>query len=260
MLRISLSIEFASACKCSPKYPRPNMATDPYRSSEWAQFRAEVIRLDGGMCRRCGGGGKDGAVLQVHHKEYIRGHKPWEYPYELCETVCRGCHASEHKRIAPRFGWEYVTDDDAGDMDRTCDYCGTSIRYSFIIQHPNWPTMEVGEVCCDNLTSTQFASTIAESRRRYADRLRRFVDSPRWRAFNNGVQRIKQLGFDIEVVPIDGGFRLRIKEVLGKTTFPKAFDAKVKVFELIEAGEIEKYFAKARQPLLRKQEDGRARI
>src|SRR5258708_7166064 len=123
---------------------------DPYRSGEWLRYRKEVIRLDGGACRRCGRSEGDGAVLQVHHKEYIRGHKPWEYPYELCEAICKGCHASEHKLIAPKFGWEYVTDDDAGDLERTCDHCGTSIRYSFIIQHPNWPTMEVGTVCCDN--------------------------------------------------------------------------------------------------------------
>lgn len=221
------------------------MSSDPYRSSEWAKFRAEVIRLDGGACRRCGRG--DGAVLQVHHKEYIRGHKPWEYSYDLCETICRGCHASEHKLIPPRFGWEYVADDDAGDLELTCDYCGTSIRYSFIIQHPNWPTMEVGEVCCDNLTSTQVASTIMESRRRYADRLRRFVESPRWRATGSGgVLRIKQLGFDVEILPANEEFRLRINGLLGKSVFKKAFDAKIKFFELIEAGEIEKYFARTR--------------
>ncbi|MBI2799310.1 MAG: hypothetical protein HYX63_03320 [Gammaproteobacteria bacterium] len=178
----------------------------------------------------------------------------------MCETICRGCHASEHKLIAPRFGWEYVADDDAGDLERTCDYCGTSIRYSFIIQHPNWPTMEVGEVCCDNLTSTQFASTIMESRRRYADRLRRFVESPRWRKVGDGVLRIKQLGFDVEVLPTGGEFRLRINGKQGKAAFPKTFDAKVKVFELIEAGEIEKYFVKARQRQRSDQANGEERI
>lgn len=236
------------------------MSSDPYRSGDWARFRAEVIRIDDGVCRKCGRGEKDGVVLQVHHKEYIPGHKPWEYPYELCETICRGCHATEHKIIPPRFGWEYVMDDDAGDLERTCDYCGTSIRYFFIVQHPNWPTMEVGEVCCNNLTSTQVASTIMESRRRYADRLSRFIDSVRWRNFGDGVQRIKQAGFEVEVVPVEGSFRLRINGKLGKASFPKAFDAKVKVFELIEAGEIEKYFVKTRQRQLGTPVNGEERI
>ena len=152
----------------------------PYRSTDWKEFRNDVIRLDGGVCVRCSRGPSDGVVLQVHHKQYLFGHKPWEYPYELCETLCRGCHAAEHGKIMPRFGWDQVGWDDLGDLTGKCDYCGTEIRYVFLIQHKKWHTMEVGEICCDNLTCSQVASEHMESIRRFSARRKRFVSSSRW--------------------------------------------------------------------------------
>lgn len=50
-----------------------------YASEKWANFRAKVIALDGGECVACGRSVSDGVVLQVHHKLYISGRKPWEY-------------------------------------------------------------------------------------------------------------------------------------------------------------------------------------
>ncbi|MCX7257277.1 MAG: hypothetical protein NTZ64_11205 [Polaromonas sp.] len=125
----------------------------PYRSREWKIFRNEVIRLDGGACSNCGKTASDGAILQVHHKQYFSGRSPWDYPYNLCETLCKGCHAAEHGLIPPKFGWEHVGWDDLGELNGICECCGTSIRYIFLVQHPKWNPMEVGEICCDNLTS-----------------------------------------------------------------------------------------------------------
>jgi hypothetical protein len=126
-----------------------------YCTADWRAFRAKVIDLDGGICLTCGRNKANGAVLQVHHKQYLPGHKPWEYPFELCETMCSGCHAALHGHVPPRFGWEHAGWDDLGDLTGTCECCGTSIRYVFMLQHPKWYAMEVGEICCDNLTSTQ---------------------------------------------------------------------------------------------------------
>ncbi len=38
-------------------------------------------------------------TLHVHHKEYINGLKPWEYPTELLTTLCEICHSKEHGLI-----------------------------------------------------------------------------------------------------------------------------------------------------------------
>lgn len=212
-----------------------------YRSAQWRAFRSEVISLDGGACVVCGRSRSDGVVLQVHHKRYLAGSKPWEYPHYLCETVCSGCHAAKHGIIPPKSDWEYVGWDDLEDLTGTCECCGTSIRYVFMIQHPNWRPMEVGEACCDNLTSSQVASGLMESKRRYNDRLKRFVASSRWMTLPGNVERITQKSREVEIVPKGREFYLRIERVIGKQPFPSPLDAKIKVFELIEAGVIDKW-------------------
>ena len=216
----------------------------PYRTADWTKFRAEVLRLDGDSCSACGRDSSKGIVLHVHHKQYLAGHAPWEYPYELCEALCSGCHAAAHGLIPPKFGWEHVGWDDLEDLVGTCECCGTSIRYVFMVQHPNWRAMEVGEICCDNLTSSQVASGMMESKRRYSERLKRFVSSPRWSARPGDVKHITQKGLNIEVVPSDQVFRLRIEWQPGKKTFATVLDAKIKVFELIESGVINEYLVK----------------
>jgi len=103
-----------------------------YRRKEWKKFRESVIESDGGKCVHCGRG-EDEAVLQVHHKRYIKGRLPWEYGTKDCETLCKGCHAELHGLIKPRSGWDYLWDEDLDDLSGTCQNCGTSIRYVFHI-------------------------------------------------------------------------------------------------------------------------------
>jgi 5-methylcytosine-specific restriction endonuclease McrA len=54
----------------------------------WKERRMEILVRDKGRCVACG----SPHWLQVHHKEYISGLEPWEYPDELLETLCRRCH------------------------------------------------------------------------------------------------------------------------------------------------------------------------
>jgi hypothetical protein len=215
-----------------------------YRTADWRAFRAKVIRLDGSICLTCGRSSANGAVLQVHHKEYLPGHKPWEYPFNLCETMCSGCHAALHGHIPPKFGWEHVGWDDLGDLSGTCDCCGTAIRYVFMLQHPKWHAMEVGEICCDNLTSTQLASGHMQSRRRYADRLKRFVSSTKWHENPDKSHQIRQKGFDVHVVPHGFAYSIWIDWESGNQRFATLHDAKVKAFEVIESGKAKTYFDK----------------
>jgi hypothetical protein len=217
---------------------------DAYRTADWAAFRAEVIRLDGGACLTCGRTSDDGVVLQVHHKQYLLGHKPWEYPFDLCETTCSGCHAATHGHIPPRFGWTHVGWDDLGDLTGTCECCGTAIRYVFLVEHSQWRAMEVGETCCDNLTSSQVASGFMESKRRYADRLKRFVCSSRWRIEPGNVHHIRQKKLNLEVVPKDGAYLLRVDWKSGKLRFASVNEAKAKAFEIVESGKAAEYLIK----------------
>lgn len=130
-----------------------------YRSKEWKLFRTEVLHLGEWACAQCSRGSSQGVILHVHHKAYLPGRKPWEYRYEDCDVLCQSCHAQERGIISPKTDWEFVGYDDLGAPDGHCDYCGTQIHV-FMIQHEKWATLEVGETCCDNLTTTSLATAI----------------------------------------------------------------------------------------------------
>lgn len=217
---------------------------DHYRSADWASFREEVFKLDDYACTKCGKTRTDGAVLQAHHKQYLPGRKPWDYPYEMCATVCRGCHAAEHGKIPPRFGWEFMGSDDLGGLNGACEYCGESIRYVFLVQHANWRAMEVGEICCGHLTSEPKATEFMDERRRYLGRRKRFVASRRWTVGRDNIHRILYRLMNIEVVPSGGTYKLHVNSTPGKMTFQSAAEAKGVAFDLIASGALEKFLAK----------------
>lgn len=207
-----------------------------YADKKWAVFRERVIELDGGECVSCGRSRLDGVVLQVHHKLYVGRRKPWEYDPSDCETLCRGCHAREHGEIRPDTGWEYVGEDDLGDLFGSCELCDTPIRYVHYVQHEHWEQMGVGTNCCDNLTGTQEATEY----RRLLGRRRRFVASSRWT--NDGDRHaIKHGGLKVAIVPQASGFRLVLDDVLGKNEYESVQHAKEFAFDLIESGQAAEY-------------------
>lgn len=221
--------------------------TSPYRNSLWIEFRESVIELDGNKCSVCGRS-RDEVVLQVHHLKYIAGRKPWEYPAEECRTLCKGCHASEHGIIMPKFGWEYVGEEDLGDLIGTCDNCGSSLRHLFYIFHENWGTIGVGTHCCDTLTDSNIASNLIESQKRYDERKKRFLTSKRWKEVN-GVLKIKQSNFSIEIKENSSGYDLKIIQFQSKKLYPTMEDAQKKAFDVIESGELVEYMKKHNIPI-----------
>lgn len=216
----------------------------PYSSEKWKTYRKEVIRLDGNQCVRCGRTASEGAVLQVHHKYYIPNRMPWEYPHDACEAICKRCHAEEHGKILPSFGWKYLGDHDREDLTGSCDNCSTAIRYEFLIFHPKWGFMEVGEICCDNLTSTSIASNHMESVRRYNGRRKRFVDSSRWVLNRSGNLHIRQQKITAEIIVSGSTYKLQMNGRLGKLTFDDITEAKMIAFDSIESGKVANYLAK----------------
>jgi hypothetical protein len=215
-----------------------------YSTKRWKQFRQDVLSLDGDICCRCHRGLSDGVILQVHHKIYIAGREPWEYPYDACEVLCKGCHAEEHGIILPKSDWNVVGYDDLGDLVGSCDYCGTAIRYVFCIEHEKWPTLEVGEICCDNLTSTKYASDYMDDKRRTLDRRKRFVSSSRWKTDRHGAFCLCQRGIIIRVLQSDRAFKLQMNDVMGRLRFASVLDAKKKAFDFIDSGDAARFFKK----------------
>jgi len=208
---------------------------NPYQNKKWLKFRREVIELDGGRCSVCRRLEVDNIVLQVHHKFYISGKFPWNYSYEDCETLCKGCHAREHGRIPPSFGWSFICEEDLGGLDSTCELCGTSIRYVFIIHHPHWEPLNVGTVCCDHLTGTKIASESMDLKQRYETRLKRFRESSRWKQSGRRL-RIHQKEIYADIVTIKEGFIIYMNGLRGKLIYRTIDEAKTRIFETIENG------------------------
>ena len=212
-----------------------------YRSSEWKIFRDDALHLSNWRCERCTSSKAGGAILHVHHRFYVTGRKPWEYSHEDCEVLCQSCHAQEHGFIPPKTGWDFVGYADLGSPDMNCEYCGTEIRHVFMIQHPKWMTLEVGEICCDNLTTTDVATTYMVTRKRLLSRRKRFVSN--WKSDAQGLY-IQHRGINVRIISADKAFRLRMNGARGKQIFQSTLEAKIKAFEVIDSGAAERYLEK----------------
>jgi hypothetical protein len=202
----------------------------------------EMLEREGHCCSTCGASSDSGAVLQVHHKQYITGRMPWQYKYDECEVLCKGCHGAEHGLIKPKVGWTCIGEDDLGEPSGTCDNCGNSIRHECYVTHPHWEPMAVGTDCCDNLTGT----SIASEKRKLKERSDRFVTSSRWRMTSYGAT-ICQKGIDLSIVIMHGKFRLSLRGTLGKKAFDSIDDAKRFAFQFIESGEAQRWLARRRR-------------
>ena len=69
------------------------------QDDRWNRRRMEIYRRDGFRCRRCGAKKK----LNVHHRWYVYGRKPWQYPDRCLVTLCEHCHNHVHRMRHIRF-------------------------------------------------------------------------------------------------------------------------------------------------------------
>lgn len=209
--------------------------------AQWEEFRKQVIELDEGRCVVCHRVQGD-VVLQVHHKKYLTGKKPWEYSFDMVETLCKGCHAREHGIIMPNSGWFYEGEDDLGSKCGSCELCGTSLRYVYSVFHPIWGMLEVGTVCCDNLTGTPEATEY----KKLLERRNRFIKSVRWKDIDDGVA-IKQSKMFISIKNESNSNRvwqIFLGHKGGKERFDSILDAKIHIFGILQDGTLEQFFEK----------------
>ena len=202
---------------------------DKYKLFQWKEYRQTIIKRDNFACVKCGRELSEGAILQVHHKYYMPDKKIWEYPLDACITVCKNCHAMEHNKILPNNSWELLNFDDLGSLDGVCEYCGTELRYEFLIYHMDWGELRVGTICCDKLTATEKASNFMKSRIKEQN----FIDSTK-RKTENGKLIIKYKDRQIEIVKTKSVFKLIINGEMGKNFYPNVKEAKERAFYVIE--------------------------
>ena len=61
--------------------------------------------------------------LNIHHKYYIQGHKPWEYDNEALVTLCEDCHKKRHEKANTPI---YASDMTIIGITTICPRCGGS--------------------------------------------------------------------------------------------------------------------------------------
>lgn len=84
------------------------------RDPRWQRRRLEIMQRADFCCEECG---SKTQTLNVHHKIYRAGAKPWEYVDVELACICEDCHAAEHKiAIAPPLTLKRRTDF-AGDLE-----------------------------------------------------------------------------------------------------------------------------------------------
>lgn len=107
---------------------------DKLKDPRWQRKRLQIIARDNATCQICFG---EGLVLNVHHKKYIYGKEPWDYPSELLITLCEDCHEEEHLRSASikererikKMSEKYCKEDSIrGDVWRLIRDCVEKIR------------------------------------------------------------------------------------------------------------------------------------
>ena len=62
------------------------------KKSKWQKKRLEILKRDNFTCQECL---DTEQTLHVHHCNYIKGKKPWEYENESLITLCELCHQIE---------------------------------------------------------------------------------------------------------------------------------------------------------------------
>lgn len=62
------------------------------KDPRWQKKRLEIMQRDEFSCQICH---SKVDTLNVHHRHYIVGREPWDYPSELLVTLCQPCHKKE---------------------------------------------------------------------------------------------------------------------------------------------------------------------
>jgi hypothetical protein len=75
--------------------------SEKLKDPRWQKKRLEILSRDGFACQRCY---DDESTLHVHHRRYIPGRDPWDYPPEMLVTLCAKCHDDETEMLEESIG------------------------------------------------------------------------------------------------------------------------------------------------------------
>lgn len=152
-----------------------------YTNEKWVNFSKKMIDKLGSECSKCFRKTEDKVVLQIHHKVYDVGKKPWESPDSDLVVLCSVCHAREHDILEPNSDWILIDITDLGGLYGYCEretsnknICNTEIRYAHKIYHPKVGYKTVGSECVEHLTSEDqnTSKAILKERERFEGKIK----------------------------------------------------------------------------------------
>jgi 5-methylcytosine-specific restriction endonuclease McrA len=65
------------------------------KDPRWQKMRLKVLERDEFRCQLCW---NDKLTLHVHHKYYVNGKQPFDYPLKALLTLCEKCHSIIHPK------------------------------------------------------------------------------------------------------------------------------------------------------------------
>jgi hypothetical protein len=95
---------------------KPNYS-ELLKDPRWQRRRLEILSRDNFQCVKCDAASK---TLHVHHRFYLSGRLPWDYPDNVLVSLCETCHKEEE-------GCKDVVNDFARSL-QSWGYFNTDIR------------------------------------------------------------------------------------------------------------------------------------
>lgn len=65
------------------------------RDPRWQKKRLKILERDTFACQQCF---DNESTLHIHHRRYLKGKDPWDYPEYLFITLCENCHYTEKEQ------------------------------------------------------------------------------------------------------------------------------------------------------------------
>lgn len=193
-----------------------NLQKTAYKNSKWKEFSRKVIEAHQCQCSRCNRQESEGVILQVHHKYYNPEmySKPWNYPLNAFEVLCKGCHAQEHGHIMPMDGWEHIDMVDMEEPSVECEYPNCTyddlLRYVHIVFHPKWGFLNVGCGHSNKLTGTTQATEIEKEVKKKQKMFDSFLTKEKWQQVGDNRWYREFVHFPITITQQQESFQITI--------------------------------------------------
>ena len=96
--------------------------SEKLKDPRWQRKRLEIMQRDDFRCVHCC---SESEMLSVHHRYYIAGRMPWEYPNWSLKTLCKVCHQASHEMTERRDEGSMIPNEDS--FETIMDFLGAGV-------------------------------------------------------------------------------------------------------------------------------------